>query len=94
MRSRGFYIPRPSEKKQEEINIKDQPSNTRTEDALFIVKLRIIRGQKLIQQLMTPEDMQRTGLGKLTDQELANLNAWLDPSMGADGLVVADSSSF
>ena len=82
------------EKKQEEISRKDQPGKTRTEDALFIVKVRIIRGQKLIQQLMTPEDLQRTGLSKLTAQELANLNSWLDPSLGVDGLVVADSSSF
>ena len=87
-------MPPPREKKQEEISRKDQPGKTRTEDALFIVKVRIIRGQKLIQQLMTPEDLQRTGLSKLTAQELANLNSWLDPSLGVDGLVVADSSSF
>jgi len=85
---------RPREKKHEEINRKDQSRKTRTEgDALFIVKVRVIRGQKLIQQFMTPEDLQRTGLSKLTDQELANLNAWLDPSLGGDGWVVADSSS-
>jgi hypothetical protein len=42
---------------------------------------------------MTPEDLQRTGLSKLTDQELANLNAWLDPSLGVDGLVATDNSS-
>lgn len=82
------------EKKQEEINRKDKPRKTRTgDDALFIVRVKIIRGQKLIEQLMTPEDLQRTGLSKLTAQELANLNAWLDPSLGVDGLVVADSSS-
>ena len=82
------------EKKHEEINRKDQSRKTRTkDDALFIVRVKIIRGQKLIQQLMTPEDLQRTGLIKLTAQELANLNAWFDPSMGVDGLVVADSSS-
>ena len=80
---------------REKMNKEDQPRKTRTEDALFIVKVRIIRGQKLIQQLMTPEDFQRTGLSKLTDQELANLNSWLDPAVGGDGLmVVADSSSF
>ena len=85
---------RPREKKQEEKNRKDQPRKTRTEDdALFIVKVRVIRGQKLIQQFMTPEDLQRTGLSKLTDQELANLNAWLDPCLGVDGLVARDSSS-
>jgi len=87
-------MPSLREKEHEEIKRKDQPRKTRTEDALFVVKLRVIRGQKLIQQLMTPEDLQRTGLSKLTDQELANLNSWLDPSLGGDGLVVADSSSF
>ena len=43
---------------------------------------------------MTPEDLQRTGLNKLTAQELANLNEWLDPDLGGYGFVVADSSSF
>jgi hypothetical protein len=83
------------EKKQEKINTKDQYRKTRTEDdALFIVRVKIIRGGKLIEQLMTPEDLQRTGLNKLTAQELANLNEWLDPDLGGDGFVVADSSSF
>ena len=82
------------DKKQEEINRKDQSRKTRTQDdALFIVRVKIIRGQKLIEQLMTQEDLQSTGLSKLTDQELANLNAWLDPSLGVDGLVAIDSSS-
>ena len=68
---------------------------TRTEDdALFIVSVKIIRGGKLIEQLMTPKDLQRTGLNKLTAQELANLNEWLDPDLGGYGFVVADSSSF
>ena len=83
------------EKKQEKINRKDQSRKTRTEDdALFIVSVKIIRGGKLIEQLMTPEDLQRTGLSKLTAQELANLNEWLDPDLGGYGFVVADSSSF
>lgn len=82
-------------KKQEQTNRKDQAKKTRTEDdALFIVRVKIIRGGKLIEQLMTPEDLQRTGLNKLTAQELANLNEWLDPDLGGDGFVVADSSSF
>ncbi len=83
------------EKKQEKINRKDQSRKNRTEDdALFIVRVKIIRGGKLIEQLMTPEDLQRTGLNKLTAQELANLNEWLDPDLGGYGFVVADSSSF
>jgi hypothetical protein len=81
-------------KKQEEINRRDQSRKTHTQnDALFIVSVKIIRGQKLIEQLMTPEDLKRTGLSRLTNQERANLNAWLDPSLGVDGLVAIDSSS-
>jgi len=95
MRWRKFSMSSLREKKQKEINRKDQFRKTRTQDdALFIVRVKIIRGQKLIEQLMTPEDLRRTGLSKLTDQELANLNAWLDPSLGVDGLVAIDSSSF
>ena len=81
-------------KKQEEINRKDQSRKTGTQnDALFIVRVKIIRGQKLIEQLMSSEDLQRTGLAKLSPDELANLNAWFDPSLGVDGLVATDSSS-
>lgn len=82
------------QKKQKEVNRKDQSRKTRTQDdALFIVRVKITRGQKLIEQLMSSEDLQRTGLSKLTPQELANLNAWLDPSLGVDGLVATDSST-
>ena len=70
---------------------KDQPKRTRTEaDALFIMRVRVIGDEKLIQltfekgklieELMTEADLQRTGLSQLTDQELANLNSWLDPN--------------
>jgi hypothetical protein len=94
MHWREFSMSSLRQKKQEEINRKDQSRKTRTQDdALFIVRVKIIRGQKLIEQLMTPDDLQSTGLSKLTDQELANLNAWLDPSLGVDGLVATDSSS-
>jgi hypothetical protein len=52
---------------------------TRTEDdALYVVSVHTKRGQKKIQELMTKEDKERTGLVKLTDQEWTNLNAWLD----------------
>ena len=82
-------------KKQEEINREINSEKLVPKRMLFsLSRVKIIRGQKLIEQLMTPEDLQRTGLSKLTDQELANLNAWLDPSLGVDGLVAIDSSSF
>lgn len=81
-------------KKPEKINRRDQSRKTRNEDdALFIVRVKLIRGGKLIEQLMSPQDLQRTGLNKLTAQELANLNEWLDPDMGGYGLMVVDSSS-
>jgi hypothetical protein len=81
-------------RKPEKINRRDQPRKTPTEqDALFIVSVKVIRGGKLIEQLMSPQDLQRTGLNKLTAQELANLNQWLDPGLGGYGLVAVDSSS-
>jgi hypothetical protein len=66
-------------KRTEKINMKDQPKKIRVRDyGLFIVKVSIERG-KLIEELMTDDAKQATGLNKLTDQELANLNSWLDP---------------
>jgi hypothetical protein len=59
------------------------------EEALFIVRVVFLREEKLIQltfergklieQLMTPNDLHDTGVGSLTDQQRAKLNAWLDP---------------
>jgi chloramphenicol O-acetyltransferase len=73
-------------KEQEEINMKNQPKKTLNEDyGLFIVTVRIAKG-KLIEELMSEEQKQATGLNKLTDQELANLNSWLDP----DKVLAAD----
>ena len=80
-------MPPPPNEKPEEIKTVTE------DDALFIARVRIIRGQKLIEQLMSSEDLQRTGLAKLSPDELGNLNAWLDPSLGVDGLVTTDSSS-
>jgi hypothetical protein len=72
-------MPISTPKEQKEINVKDQPKRIRTGDyGLFIVKVNIERG-KLIEELMTDEVKRATGLNKLTDQELANLNSWLDP---------------
>ena len=57
--------------------------------ALFIVEVAFIREEKLIQltfkkgklieQLMTENDLKDTGVGNLSDQQKAKLNAWLDP---------------
>ena len=66
--------------------MKNQPRKSFTKDyGLFIVRVSIERS-KLIEQLMTDEVKQATGLNKLSDQELANLNSWLDPDkvLGAD----------
>ena len=66
--------------------MKNQPKKALTSDyGLFVVRLRVEKG-KLIEQLMTEEEKQATGLSKLTDQELANLNSWLDP----DKVLAAD----
>jgi hypothetical protein len=59
------------------------------EDALFIVRVAFLREDKLIQltfekgklieQLMTADELKDTGVGDLTDEQKAELNAWLDP---------------
>jgi hypothetical protein len=49
------------------------------DNALFIVKIE--KGKTLIEQLMTDDEKKKTGLSKLTPQELAELNAFLDPSL-------------
>jgi len=59
--------------------MKNQPKTTVTKDyGLFVVRVRIGKG-KLIEELMSDEAKLATGLNKLTAQELANLNSWLDP---------------
>jgi hypothetical protein len=66
--------------------MKNQPRKSFTKDyGLFTVRVSVERS-KLIEQLMTDEVKQATGLNKLSDQELANLNSWLDPDkvLGAD----------
>lgn len=81
MRSQDFSMPTPPT---------NPPQNTVSEEnALFIIrpkydkankqiKLIFERG-KLIQDLMTDPQKVATGLKKLSDPELANLNSFLDP---------------
>jgi hypothetical protein len=74
-----FFHATSTRKEQKKMNIKDQPKKTRIGDyGLFIVRVRI-KKVKRIEQLMNDKDKERTGLNKLTEQELANLNSWLDP---------------
>ena len=79
-----------SNKEREEMKKKDQPKRIRTEaDALFIMRVSLVRDEKLIQltfekrklieQLMTEDELEDTGVGSLTDRQKAELNAWLDP---------------
>jgi len=55
------------------------PPPPNEDNALFIVKIG--KGKKLIEQLMTNKEKEKTGLNKLTANELAELNAFLDPSL-------------
>ncbi|RPE75439.1 hypothetical protein [Vulcaniibacterium tengchongense] len=48
--------------------------------------------QQRIEQQMTPEQLEATGLGKLTPEELANLNAWLDGKLEAETAKAAESA--
>lgn len=67
------------------------PNNQPQNNALFIVTPIYEKANKLIrltfekgepiQDLMSPEDLERTGLKSLNANQLANLNAWLDPDI-------------
>lgn len=58
--------------------MKNQPKRTLTRDyGVFIVTVHIERGKR-IEDLMNEKEKQLTGLARLTPQELANLNEWLD----------------
>ncbi|MGC1323632.1 MAG: hypothetical protein WA849_15745 [Candidatus Udaeobacter sp.] len=59
-----------------------QPKKTVTADnALFVATVKIKRGNKLIEQLMSPQDLKDTGVGDLTASQKAALNAFLDASL-------------
>jgi hypothetical protein len=65
------------------------PNNQPQFNALFIVTPEYEKANKLIrlkfekgdpiQHLMSQADQARTGLNSLSADQLANLNAWLDP---------------
>jgi hypothetical protein len=78
----------PMPEKNTDINMKERRKKIHMEDyGLFIVRVSMKRS-KLIEELMTDEVKQATGLNKLTAQELANLNSWLDP----DKLLAGDAA--
>jgi len=66
------------------------PNNPPQDNALFIVTPVYEKAKKLIrltfekgkpiQDLMSQQDKDRTGLSGLNANQLANLNAWLDPN--------------
>jgi hypothetical protein len=59
-----------------------QPQKAVTADnALFIATVKITRGTKLIEQLMSPQDLLDTGVGGLTASQKAALNTFLDASL-------------
>jgi hypothetical protein len=55
------------------------PPPNNEDDALFIIKIE--KANTLIEQLMDDNEKQKTGLSKLTAEELAELNAWFDSSL-------------
>ena len=65
------------------------PNDPPQDTALFIVTPKYEKANKLIrltfekgkpiQELMSEQDLERTGLKGLDANQLANLNAWLDP---------------
>jgi len=55
------------------------PPPNNEDDALFIITVK--KGKKLIEELMTDDEKKKTGVSRLEAGELAQLNAWLDPSL-------------
>jgi hypothetical protein len=55
------------------------PPPNNQDNALFIIKIE--KSNTLIEQLMTPDEIQKTGLHRLKAEELAELNAWLDTDL-------------
>jgi len=59
------------------------------DNALFVVKLafgdqraikvHVKKGKKRIDALMSDEAKQKTGIGSLSEQQLTDLDTWLDP---------------
>jgi hypothetical protein len=72
----------PPSKEQEKSPMNGQPNKTVTADnALFVATVKIKRGNKLIEQLMSQQDLKDTGVGNLTAPQKAALNAFLDASL-------------
>jgi hypothetical protein len=55
------------------------PPPTNEDNALFVVKIE--KGKKLIEELMSTDDQKKTGFSSLTNEQKAELNAWLDTSL-------------
>jgi hypothetical protein len=55
------------------------PPPNNQDNVLFIATPTFEKSGKLIEDLMTPDQKQKTGLIRLNASELAELNAWLDP---------------
>jgi hypothetical protein len=65
------------------------PATIDESKALFLVRLgfgehgaiqvKVEKGPNRIDQIMTAEALEATGIGKLTEGELTNLSSWLDP---------------
>jgi hypothetical protein len=55
------------------------PPTNNEDDALFIITVK--KSKKLIEQLMSKDDQKKTGFSSLTDDQKAELNAWLDTSL-------------
>lgn len=57
-----------------------QPHKAATDQRLFNATVKLTKN-KLIEQVMSPQDLTDTGVGGLTAQQKAALNAFLDSSL-------------
>jgi hypothetical protein len=70
----------PIDKEHGESIMNQQPHKAATDKRLFNATVKLTKN-KLIEQVMSPQDLADTGVGDLTDQQKAALNAFLDSNL-------------
>jgi hypothetical protein len=76
VRSQDFPISRPTNREQEKMSNKDQPQKD-PKRAIMFAKVNLIT-LRPIEQAMNDNEKQKTGVAKLSQEELTNLNEWLN----------------
>ena len=70
----------PIDKEHGKSIMNQQPKKTATDQRLFNATVKLTKN-KLIEQVMSPQDLKDTGVGALSAQQKAALNAFLDSNL-------------